>query len=73
MADRGFDIGDSAVLFGATVEIPAFMKGKKQLSSFDVEMSRMLASVRVHAERVVGWHTVLGLPYEKGWYEHDHN
>ena len=31
LADRGFDIGDSAALFGATVEIPAFTKGKKQL------------------------------------------
>ena len=29
LADRGFDIGDSAALFGATVEIPAFTKGKK--------------------------------------------
>ena len=29
LADRGFDIGDSAALFGATVEIPTFPKGKK--------------------------------------------
>ena len=54
LADRGFDIGDSAALFGATVEIPAFTKGKKQLSAFDVERSRKLASVRVHVERVIG-------------------
>ena len=54
LADRGFDVGDSAALFGATVEIPAFTKGKKQLSAFDVERSRKLASVRVHVERVIG-------------------
>ena len=28
LADRGFDIGDSAALLGVTVEIPAFTKGK---------------------------------------------
>ena len=54
LADRGFDIGDSAALFGATVEIPAFAKGKKQLSAFDIERSWKLASVRVHVERVIG-------------------
>ena len=53
LADRGFDIGDSAALFGATVEIPTFPKGKKQLSAFVVERSRK-ASVRVHVERVIG-------------------
>ena len=54
LADRGFDIGDSDALFGATVELPAFTKGKKQLSAFDVERSRKLASVRVHVERIIG-------------------
>ena len=54
LADRGFDIGDFAAVVGATVEIPAFTKGKKQLCAFDVERSRKLASVRVHVERVIG-------------------
>ena len=54
LADRGFDIEESAALFGATVEIPAFTKGKKQVSAFDVERSRKLASVRVHVESVIG-------------------
>ena len=54
LADRGLDIGDSAALFEATVEIPAFTKGKKQLSAFDVERSWKLASVRVHVGRVIG-------------------
>lgn len=54
LADRGFDIGDLSAVYGATVEIPSFTKGKKQLSAFDVERSRKLASVRVHVERVIG-------------------
>ena len=37
LADRIFDIGDSVAHFGETVEIPAFTKGKKQLSAFNVE------------------------------------
>ncbi len=54
LADRGFDIAESAALYGATVEIPAFTKGKRQLCAFDVERSRKLSSVRVHVERVIG-------------------
>ena len=50
LADRGFDIGDSDAHFEAIVEIPAFTKGKKQLSAFDVERSSKLASVRLHVE-----------------------
>ena len=52
LADRGFDIGDSGAHCGATVEIPAFTKGKKQLSAFDIERSRNV--LLVHVERVIG-------------------
>ena len=34
--------------------IPSFTKGKKQLSGAEVEMSRKLAHVRIHMERVMG-------------------
>ena len=54
LADRGFDIGDSDAHFGATVKKPAIVKGKKQLSAFDVESSRKLALVRVHVELFIG-------------------
>ena len=54
LADRGFDIGDSDAHFGATVEIPASTKGKKQLGAFDVERRRKRASVRVHVELFIG-------------------
>ena len=45
LADRGFDIMDSADLYCAEVQIPAFTRGKKQLSAIDVENSRRIASV----------------------------
>ena len=36
------------------MEIPAFTKGKKQLSQEEAEMSKQLAHVRIHVERVIG-------------------
>ena len=39
---------------GATLNIPAFTKGKSQLSPGDVESTRRLANVRIHVERVIG-------------------
>ena len=54
MADRGFDIEESVAVYCAEVKIPSFTKGKRQLSSLDVEKSRRIASVRIHVERVIG-------------------
>ena len=54
LADRGFDVGDTVGLYAANLQIPAFMKGEKQLSAFDVEATSGLASVRIHVERVIG-------------------
>lgn len=54
LADRGFDIEESVGLMCARVAIPAFTKGKKQLSPFDVESTRKLAHLRIHVERVIG-------------------
>ena len=54
LADRGFDIQDNVALYCAEVKLPAFTKGKKQLSAIDVENSRRIASVRIHVERVIG-------------------
>ena len=34
--------------------IPAFTKGKTQLSAKEVEVSHKIASVRIHIERVIG-------------------
>ena len=55
LADRGFTLQDEfATLCGAELIIPAFTKGKKQLSAKDVETSRKISSVRIHVERVIG-------------------
>ena len=54
LADRGFDVQESATLYYAQVKIPAFTRGKKQLSAFEVEDTRQIASVRIHVERVIG-------------------
>ena len=54
MADRGFDIEESVASYCAKVKIPSFTKGKRQLTSLDVEQSRRIAAVRIHVERVIG-------------------
>ena len=45
---------DDIAIHGGQLEIPAFTKGKKQLSQEEVEMSKQLAHVRIHVERVIG-------------------
>mgnify|MGYP001798006644 CR=1 FL=1 len=54
LADRGFDIQESVGLFCSTIKIPAFTRGKKQLSGIEVEQTRRIANVRIHVERVIG-------------------
>ena len=54
LADRGFDVVDSLALHGATLDIPAFTRGRDQLSREDVEATRKLAKVRIHVERIIG-------------------
>lgn len=34
--------------------MPAFTRGKPQLSAWEVERTRKLANVRIHVERVIG-------------------
>ena len=54
LADRGFLIADDVTIRGAKLVIPAFTKGKQQLSKREVELSRQMACVRIHVERVIG-------------------
>ena len=54
LADRGFDIQDSVGIYCARVAIPAFTRGKKQLTGIDVEQTRRIANIRIHVERVIG-------------------
>ncbi len=51
MADRGFDIEDSLLLHGVSLNIPPFMRGKKQLPEKDLVTTRRIASLRIHVER----------------------
>jgi len=54
LADRGFTIHDSASIYLAEVKIPAFTRGKVQLSKCNVDTTRQLGRVRIHVERVIG-------------------
>ena len=54
LADRGFTISDEMAVFGVRVLTPAFMKGRAQMSSADVETSRLLSRARIHVERLIG-------------------
>ena len=54
MADRGFTIEEDLQIQGAKLEIPAFTRGKKQLSQKEVEYSKQLSTVRIHVERIIG-------------------
>ena len=53
LADRGFNVHDVAIR-GGRLEMPAFTKGKKQLSREEIEQSRLISRVRIHVERVTG-------------------
>eukprot|EP00058_Branchiostoma_floridae_P006248 XP_002591736.1 hypothetical protein BRAFLDRAFT_58953 [Branchiostoma floridae] len=68
LADRGFDIQECLAMHGATLAIPAFTRGKQQLSKKDCDSTRELASLRIHVERVIGTlrqkYTMLNGPVE---------
>ena len=54
LADHGFGIDADIALNGAKLEIPSYMRGKKQLSMKEVEHSNQNAKVCIHVERVIG-------------------
>ena len=54
LADRGFLIREELAAYGATLRIPNFTKGKRQLPANEVDTSRQLSRVRIHIERVIG-------------------
>ncbi|KAK4325678.1 hypothetical protein Pmani_003771 [Petrolisthes manimaculis] len=66
LADQGFDITESVALLQATVEVPAFMEGKEQMSDVDDLKARNITNVQIHVERVIGLvykrYTILGGP-----------
>ena len=55
LADRGFTCANSFSLYSRVeLVIPAFTRGKPQLSAAEVQFSRDIANVRIHIERVIG-------------------
>ena len=54
LADRRFDIAESVGLMQASLHIPAFTRGKQQLSAIEIEDTRQFANVRIHVEWVIG-------------------
>ena len=54
MADRGFRIDEDVEFYQAKLVIHDFTRGKKQLHPLEVENTRKIANVRIHAERVIG-------------------
>ena len=54
LADRGFLLQDDFAIHGARLEIPAFTRGKTQLSQSEIESSKQLSHVRIHIERAIG-------------------
>ena len=53
LADRGFLIEEELATRGAVLRIPAFTRGKARMSAKDAGMSRQIAHVRIHVERVI--------------------
>lgn len=54
LADGGFDIAGDIGLHGGELAIPAFTRGKSQLTQ-EVEFSQTLAQVRIHVEQLSDW------------------
>ena len=53
MADRGFTIQDLLFPRKVKLNIPAFTKGRDQLTEREVTVTRRIASVRIHVERAI--------------------
>ncbi|XP_077520323.1 uncharacterized protein LOC144130217 [Amblyomma americanum] len=53
MADRGFTIEEECKQRSLDLNIPPFLEGRPQLSEEDENETRLIASVRIHVERVI--------------------
>ena len=54
LADQGFLVEEELATRGALLCIPVFTRGKKQMTAKDIDISRQIAHVRIHVERVIG-------------------
>ena len=53
MADRGFTVKDYTDTLHVKLVIPAFLKGRDQLSEEELILSQQIASERIHVERMI--------------------
>ena len=53
MADRGFTVKDYTDTLHVKLIIPAFLKGRDQLSEEELILSQQIASERIHVERMI--------------------
>ena len=53
MADRGFTIQNLLKPLGVSLNIPAFLQGREQLTMEEVTESQTIAAVRIHVERAI--------------------
>ena len=54
LADRGFLVEEKLVTRRAVLRITAFTRGIKQTTGKDIDISRQIARVRIHVDRVIG-------------------
>ena len=54
MADKGFTIQDLLIPHGIRLNIPPFLQKNKQMAVEDVFLTKKIARLRVHVERVIG-------------------
>lgn len=54
MADRGFNVTEELAVLGVTLVVPAYTKGKNQLSQIEVTESREISCRRIRVEQVIG-------------------
>ena len=53
LADRGFNLEEEFTAKGAFLHVPAYTRGKKQLSKEEVRYSCEVSNVRIHVERCI--------------------
>ena len=53
MADKGFEIEDELILSGVHLNLPSFLRGKKQFSEKQLVVTHRIASLRIHVERAM--------------------
>ena len=54
LAYHGFNINELIATVWSSIQIPAFTKGKRQLSGKEVDSTISISNVRIHVERVFG-------------------